>query len=48
MIETIPQGLKEDGFDASISKLCKWFEVPHWPVYYRPTKAEPKVQEHLC
>jgi len=47
MIETIRQGLKEDGFDVSISKLCKWFEVPRRTVYYRPTKAEPKVQEHL-
>ena len=28
MIETIRQGLKQDGFDVSISKLCKWFEVP--------------------
>ena len=47
MIETIRQGLKEDGFDVSINKLCKWFEVPRRTVYYSPTKAEPKVQEHL-
>ena len=47
MIETIRQGLKEDGFDVSISKLCKWFEIPRRTVYYHPTKAEPKVQEHL-
>jgi putative transposase len=45
MIETIHQGLMEDGFDVSISKLCKWFEVTRRTVYYRPTKAEPKVQE---
>ena len=47
MIETIRQGLKQDGFDVSISKLCKWFEIPRRTVYYHPTKAEPKVQEHL-
>ena len=47
MIETIRQGLKEDGFDVSISKLCKWFDVPRRTVYYRPTKAEPKIQERL-
>jgi len=47
VIETIRQGLKEDGFDVSISKLCKWFEVPRRTVYYRPTKAEPKVQDRL-
>ena len=29
MIETIRQGLKEDGVLVSVSKLCKWLEVPH-------------------
>jgi hypothetical protein len=33
--------------DVSISKLGKWFEVPRRTVYYRPTKAEPKIQERL-
>jgi putative transposase len=47
LIETTRQGLKEDGFDVSISKLCKWFEVPRRTVYCRPTKAEPKLQERL-
>ena len=28
MIETIRQGLKEDGFIVSISKLCQWFDIP--------------------
>jgi putative transposase len=47
MIETIRQGLKADGFDVSISKLCRWFNVPRRTVYYRPTKAAPKLQECL-
>jgi len=25
MIEMIRQGLKEEGFNVSISKLCQWF-----------------------
>jgi putative transposase len=37
MIEAIRQGLKEDGFEVSISKLCRWFGVPSpavraWPL----------------
>ena len=28
MIQTIQQGLKDDGFDVSISKLCQWFGMP--------------------
>ncbi len=45
MIQTIQQGLKDDGFEVSVSKLCKWFDVPRRTVYYKPTKAEPKIQE---
>ncbi len=44
MIETIHQGLKEEGVVVSISKLCKWFNVPRRTVYYRPVKAQPVVQ----
>jgi transposase-like protein len=47
MIETIRQGLEADGFDVSISKLCRWFNVPRRTVYYQPTKAAPKVQERF-
>lgn len=47
MIETIRQGLKADGFDVSISKLCRWFGVPRRTVYYRPVKSEPKLQERF-
>jgi putative transposase len=47
MIETICQGLKQDGFEVSISKLCRWFEVPRRTVYCKPTKAPAKVQERF-
>ena len=48
MIETIRQGLKADGIDVSMSKLCQWFEVPRRTVYYQPTKAAPKVDAKLA
>ena len=47
MIETIRQGLKQDGFDVAISKLCLRFEIPHRTVYHKPTKAAAKVQERF-
>ena len=47
MIETIRQGLKQDGFEVSISKLCRWFEIPRRTVYYKPTKTPAKVQERF-
>ncbi len=48
MIEAIRQGLKEDGFDVAISQLCRWFDVPRRTVYYKPTKAAPKVKPELA
>jgi putative transposase len=47
VIETIHRGLKADGIHISISKLCRWFDVPRRTVYYRPVKAAPKVQERF-
>jgi len=47
VIETIRQGLKEDGLVVSVSKLCRWFGVPRRTVYYRPTKKAPVVQERI-
>jgi len=35
MIEMIRQGLKEEGFNVSISKLCQWFNIPRRTVYYK-------------
>lgn len=44
---TIQQGLQEDGIRVSMAKLCRWFEQPRRTVYYRPTKAAPKVKPQL-
>jgi putative transposase len=45
---TIQQGLREDGIRVSMAKLCRWFEQPRRTVYYKPTKAAPKVREELA
>ena len=45
---TIQQGLKQDGFEVSMVKLCRWFGVARRTVYYRPTKAAPKVDPALA
>jgi putative transposase len=47
MIETIRQAMKQDGFEVSISKLCRCFEIPRRTVYCRPTKAPTKVRERF-
>ena len=44
MIETIRQGLREEGYAVSISQLCRWFGVPRRTVYYRASKKQPTVQ----
>ena len=48
MIEAIRQGLKADGFEIAVAKLCRWFEVPRRTVYYRSRKAVPKIKEELA
>lgn len=48
MIETIRQGLAQEGFNVSISKICQWFAVPRRTVYYKPVKGEPKVQDRFA
>jgi len=45
MILQIQRGLLEDGLKVSIEKLCRWFEVPRRTVYYKSTKAAPKVNQ---
>lgn len=47
MILSLQQGLAQDGFKVSLVKLCQWFAIPRLTVYYRSTKAAPKVQQHL-
>ena len=41
MILHIQQGLKEDGFTVSMTKLCRWFDVPRRTVYRRPPVEQP-------
>ena len=48
MIETIRQGLKEEGIVVSISQLCRWFEVPRRTFYYQSVKVPPKVQPRFA
>jgi predicted regulator of amino acid metabolism with ACT domain len=43
----IQQGLKEDGIEISLVKLCQWFGVARRTVYYRQTKGQPKLQEQF-
>ena len=45
---SIQQGLREDGFEVSMAKLCRWFGVARRTVYYQPTKAPPKVRPELA
>jgi putative transposase len=41
MIETIRQGLQEDGYRVSISQLCRWFDMPRRTMYYKPSRKAP-------
>ncbi|TWI93955.1 hypothetical protein IQ03_04356 [Gemmobacter caeni] len=43
MIRTLHEGLLADGLSVPLTKLCAWFGVPRRTVYYKPTKAAPKV-----
>ena len=47
MIEAIRQGLRDDGFEVSVSKLCTWFGIARRTMYYRSIKSPPKLQEQL-
>ncbi len=42
MILGLQQGLKEDGIEVSLVKLCQWFGVARRTVYYRVTKGQPR------
>jgi putative transposase len=48
MIVSIQQGLRAEGLEVSIAKLCRWFGVARRTVYYRPRKAPPRVREDLA
>ena len=47
MILQLQQGLQAEGFEVSISKLCRWFNVPRRSLYYKPVKAQSRLQPHL-
>ena len=48
MIAAVRQGLKDEGFEVSLSQLCRWFELPRRTQYYLPTKAPPVVKPELA
>lgn len=48
MIRSIQQGLLADGVKVPLTKLCAWFGVPRRTVYYKPTKAAPKVDPRFA
>ncbi|WP_206202694.1 hypothetical protein [Thioalkalivibrio sp. XN279] len=48
LILSIQQGLQAEGFTVSVSQLCRWFGAPRPTLYYRPTKALPKVRPELA
>ncbi|WP_229038544.1 hypothetical protein [Salmonella enterica] len=47
IVADVQQGLRAEGIDVSVSKLCRWFGLPRRSWYYRSVKAAPKLQEHL-
>ena len=48
MIRTLHEGLLADGFKVSLARLCAWFGVPRRTVYYKPTKAAPKIDPRFA
>lgn len=48
MILSLRQGLAEEGVEVSVSRLCRWFGVARRTVYYKPTKAPPRVKAELA
>ena len=48
MIRTFHEGLLADGIALPLTKLCAWFGVPRRTVYYKPSKAAPKVDARIA
>nr|WP_228062494.1 DUF1153 domain-containing protein [Lysobacter sp. H23M47] len=44
LVVLLQQGLREDGFEVSMVKLCRWLGMARRTVYYGPTKAAPVVR----
>ena len=46
---SIQLGLRADGFEVSMVKLCRWFGMARRTVYYhRPTKGPPVIKPELA
>lgn len=45
---TIQQGLREEGVEVSMARLCRWFSVPRRSMYYRSRKSPAKVRPELA
>ncbi|MGY0653008.1 hypothetical protein ACW7GZ_14330 [Luteimonas sp. A537] len=45
---SIQQGLRDEGFEVLMVKLCRWFGVARRSMYYHPTKAPPKIRPELA
>jgi hypothetical protein len=43
----LQQGIHDEGAEVPLVKLCRWFGVPWWTVYYRPVKFSLKLQDRL-
>jgi putative transposase len=48
LMVAIQQGLLAEGIRVSMVQSCRWFDQPRRTVYYRPTKAPPKVKPELA
>src|SRR3546814_16004898 len=48
LMVSIQQGLRADGYEVSMVKLCRWFGVARRSVYYGPTKPPPKGRPELA
>ena len=48
MIEAIRQGLKADGFEVSISKLCRWFGVAAAHVLLQADQGSAEGESSIC
>jgi putative transposase len=48
LIRTLHEGLLAEGISVPLAKLCALFGVPRRTIYYKPTKAAPKVDPRFA
>jgi putative transposase len=48
LIRTLHEGLLAEGISVPLAKLCAWFGVSRRTIYYKPTKAAPKVDSRFA